>query len=351
MLASAFPIHTMKTSTAKVLIQDLPLNLSDMARIVLEITERLGTAAGGLNRAEMMRLLRRVTEEGVRAVQEAEQTVSFEEAARQSLEARQDRRPTTRRDLRHFIGRMLRVPEMAQRPLRSMHPADCRKMLQTAFGNSPSSFRKGRAILSSIFNYGIRQEWCDRNPVLAIETPRVIERTITPLTLEEVGRLEQAAERPEHQEMQFSLKLMLYCGIRPTEVTRIDPRRDIVGNELIIRPNTSKTGGGRVVPLRKVAGFVKKHREKLCIPPRWEQRWRALRRAARFHSWQPDICRHTFATYHASHFRNLAALQLEMGHTTPRLLLSRYLSPIQRGTARSFWGEERARERQLPLLM
>ncbi|MCQ2364878.1 MAG: hypothetical protein MJ051_04935 [Akkermansia sp.] len=285
----------------------------------------------------MMCLLRRVAEEGVRAVQEAEQTVSFEEAAQASLEARQDRRPTTRRDLRHFIGRMLRVPEMAQRPLRTMRPADCRKILQTAFGNSPSSFRKGRAILSSIFNYGIRQEWCDRNPVLAIETPRIIEKPIEPLTLEEVQRLERAAERPEHRDMQLSLKLMLYCGIRPTEVTRIDPQRDIVGDELIIRPTTSKTGGGRVVPLRKVAPFVRRHKHALTIPPHWEQRWRALRRAARFRTWRPDICRHTFATYHARHFRNLAALQLEMGHTTPRLLHSRYLSPIAQSTARRFW--------------
>lgn len=327
----------MNTRTAKKLIEELPLTINDIARITLEITERLGKEAEGLTRAEMMCLLRRVAEEGVRAVQEAEQTVSFEEAARASLEARQDRRPTTRRDLRHFIGRMLRVPEMAQRPLRTMRPADCRKILQTAFGNSPSSFRKGRAILSSIFNYGIRQEWCDRNPVLAIETPRIIEKPIVPLTLEEVQRLERAAERPEHRDMQLSLKLMLYCGIRPTEVTRIDPQSDIVGDELIIRPTTSKTGGGRVVPLRKVAPFVRRHKHVLTIPPRWEQRWRALRRAARFRSWRPDICRHTFATYHARHFRNLAALQLEMGHTTPRLLHSRYLSPIAQSTARRFW--------------
>lgn len=336
-LATAFPMHTMKTKTAKAIIQDLPLNINDIARIVLEMVERLGATAEHLNKAEMMSLLRRVTEEGVKAVQDAEQTVSFEEAARRSLEARRDRRPTTQRDLRHYIGRMLRVPEIAQMTLRSMRPADCRKMLQTAFGNSPNSFRKGRVILSSIFNYGIRQEWCDRNPVQAIETPRVREKPIAPLTLEEVERLERTAERPEHQDMQLSLKLMLYCGIRPAEVTRIVPHRDIVGDELIIRPTTSKTGGGRVVPLRKVTTFVKKHREKLCIPARWEQRWRDLRRAARFRTWRPDSCRHTFATYHACHFRDLPALQLEMGHSTPRLLHSRYVSPISHHTARKFW--------------
>lgn len=323
----------MNTRTAKKLVSELPLHINDLARLVLEMTESLGERTAGLSR---LALLRRVIREGAQAVHEAERTVSFEEAARASLDARRDRRPTTRRDLRHFIGRMLRVPEMAQTPLRSMRPADCRKILQAAFGNSPSSFRKGRAILSSIFNYGIRQEWCDRNPVLAIETPRIIEKPIEPLTLEEVERLERAAERPEHQEMQLSLKLMLYCGIRPTEVTRIDPQRDIVGDVLIIRPQTSKTGGGRVVPLRKVARFVRRNKLALTIPDRWEQRWRALRRAARFRTWRPDICRHTFATYHARYFKNIPALQAEMGHRDLSLLRTRYIM-AGCGDEKKFW--------------
>ena len=115
-----------------------------------------------------------------------------------------------------------------------------------AFGNSPSSYHKGRAILHSVFAYGMRQEWCDRNPVDAVEAPRIKEKPIEPLTMEEEQRLERTAERPEHRAMQLSLKLMLYCGVRPTEVTRLNPQRDIVGNELIIRPTTSKTGGGQM---------------------------------------------------------------------------------------------------------
>lgn len=327
----------MKTNTAKELIKKLPLTINDVARLTLEITEKLGVPAEGLTRAEMMEMMRQVAAEGVRAVKAAAQTVSFEEAARASLKARQDRRPTTRRDLRHFIGRMLRVKGVAALPLRAMGVAECRNMLKKAFSSSPSSYKKGRAILSSIFSYGIRQEWCDRNPVQAIETPRIKEKPIAPLTMEEVERLERTAERPEHRAMQLSLKLMLYCGIRPTEVTRIDPQRDIVGDELIIRPNTSKTGGGRIIPLRKVALYIRSHPHSITIPDRWEQRWRALRRAARFPHWQADACRHTFATYHARHFRNLPVLQLEMGHTTPRLLYSRYVSPIPQSVAKRFW--------------
>ena len=66
------------------------------------------------------------------------------------------------------------------------------------------------------------------------------------------------------------------------------------------------------------------------IPRRWVQRWRALRKAAGWsketaHPWRQDVCRHTFATYHAAHFRNFAALQMEMGHRDSGLLRTRYI--------------------------
>ena len=56
---------------------------------------------------------------------------------------------------------------------RGMTVADSRSILNTAFGNSKRSFVKGRAVLSSVLNFGIRNEWCDTNPVSRIEIPRV----------------------------------------------------------------------------------------------------------------------------------------------------------------------------------
>lgn len=330
----------MNRRTANEILKEYALNATDAARLVAEMCESMGERIVGLAHADLMMLLRRVVSEGTEALKKAEETVTFGEAVRLSLEARSELRPTSRRNLRHYTNRMLRIEGVSERPLRSMSVKECRALLAAAFGNSPSSYHKGRSILHSIFTYGVRHEWCDRNPVDAIESPRLKERPIEPLTLEAVQRLERTAERPEHRAMQLSLKLMLYCGVRPTEVTRLNLQRDIVGNELIIRPATSKTGGGRVVPLRKVATFIRKHRDLLVIPTCWEQRWRALRRAALFRTWRADTCRHTFAAYHAGCFRNIAALQLEMGHTSPRLLYSRYLSPIPRSRARSFWKKQ-----------
>ena len=39
-----------------------------------------------------------------------------------------------------------------------------------------------------------------------------------------------------------------------------------------------------------------------------------------------DVMRHTYASYHAKHFRNFTELQYEMGHSGLHLLKSRYLN-------------------------
>ena len=313
------------------------MSASDLARLALETIESLGDLAQGLNRVELITLLRNTLREGVSAMKAAAHTVSLEEAAWASVEARRDLRPTSRRDLRHFVRRLLKVPGAAVIPLRAITPTQCKKILTEAFGASPSSFVKGRAILHSIFSFGIQQEWCDLNPVTKIEVPKVKEKPIAPLAPAEVEKLKKVAQRSEFRDMQFSLSLMLYGGIRPTEVSRL--RKDDFdwdGMQVIIRPSTSKTGGGRTVPLRGIKGIRKKD---LIIPQGWNRKWHDLRRAAGYRgkSWVPDVCRHTFASYHAAYFRNLAALQLEMGHRDASLLMTRYMAPALKKDAAAFW--------------
>ncbi len=272
---------------------------------------------------------------GLKMLEQQEHTVTLQEAAWASLEARKGLRPTTKRDLRHFVRRILRVKELANKHLRSFTTADCKRILTTAFGSSPSSYKKGRAIFSSIFSFGIRNEWVDSNPVSRIEIPRIQEKPIDPLTVEEVKKLHQAANSPKFKDMRFSLILMLYGGIRPAEVSRLQSG-DINWEEgqVIIRSHTSKTGGGRAVPLRGIRGISKRD---CSIPRNWKRKWKNLRRAAGFLHWVPDICRHTFASYHATMFCNLPQLQLEMGHRDTSLLRSRYITPTGRKEAELFW--------------
>lgn len=319
---------------AKNLLAPYGVSMIDAARIISGACDDLQLQPSTQN---IMLYLRRVLKAGIRVVRETENTVTFAEAAYASIDARQDLRATTLRDLRYYVRRMLKSGWVADRPLRSMTTRECRRLLEESCNTGKSTFAKGRVILHSIFSYGMRQEWCDANPVSRIEVPKVQEKEIKPLTISEVKRLEKAAEMPQHRVMRFSLALMMYCGIRPTEVSRLD-KKDVSRSEkcVFIRPRKSKTGGGRRVPLRKADKIPPNER---VIPDDWEKRWRALRRAAGFRTWVPDRLRHTFATYHAFHFKNLPLLQLEMGHRSADLLRSRYLNlcSVRRRDAAQFW--------------
>lgn len=325
----------MNTRLISELMKGCNLHGADAARLVLECIESLGERAAGAPRDRLMRLVRRVISAGVAVILAEERTECFEKAAWESVEARSGRRATTTRDLRYYVRRMLRVEGVAHLPLRGMTTSQCRIILQKAFGNSVHSYRKGRVILHSIFAYGIKREWCDTNPVSRIDNPMVQERSIAPLSNMEVQELKKTAEERRFRDMRFSLSLLLYSGVRPAEVERISPE-DVCWEErqVIIRSQNSKTGGGRVVPLRVLPGM---RRQDCSVPPNWQNRWLLLRRAAGFRHWVPDVCRHTFATYHAAYFRNLPELQLEMGHRDVSLLRSRYIAPALQKTAAEFW--------------
>lgn len=316
--------------TALTLLRGTGLPLTDAALLAKE--------AAACGRGRLARA-RRCLQLGSQLLKEQERTVTFRKAVECALADRHDKRPRTIIDFRYHCKRLMtRNPGLAERRMRSISAADCTRYLRQAFPDSPAQFRKARAALSGVFSSAIRHEWCDANPVSKVQVPRILEKPIAPLTAAEISRLEHAAAQPQHRDMQLSLHLMLYGGIRPTEVSRLRPA-DILPQEhqVLIRPDTGKTGGGRIVTLPRslpAAG------DELCIPRDWQRRWRALRRAAGFTQWVPDVCRHTFASNHAAYFRNLPELQLEMGHRDLSLLRTRYISPVPRRAAEQFWAHE-----------
>ena len=195
----------------------------DVLEAALVAREALECGRGRVRRArECVRL-------GAEKMRKREKTVTFRKAVEMALEEREkkNRRARTVTDFRYYCKRlMVRNPGLAERRVRSITSDDCRAYLQAAYGESSSQYRKARAIMSGVFSSAIRHDWCDSNPVSRVD-PEVVEKPIEPLTIEEVGRLEAAVQLPEHEDMQLSLHLMLYCGIRPTEVSRIEPERDI----------------------------------------------------------------------------------------------------------------------------
>ena len=330
--------------TAAYLIEGLKLDLIQCVRLILELSERL-RASRIKTKDDLVTLSRRVIQLGVQAVADEESSVSFRQAVKECINAKQHRSPRTIQDIELNLKRLLRDhPKLARRSLRGINAKDCHDWLRRSF-HTPSSFRKARVNLSGVFTVGRKRGWCNENPIERVDAPHVEEKEIFPLTMEEITRLRKTAAIPRHQICEPALGLMLMAGVRPDEVRRLNwSSIDWDGKQVIIPMRHSKTGGGRYIAIcPPLLSMLKRHRpndifEPIC-PRNWRDRWRQLRRDAGFVTWVPDVLRHTYASYFMKKHMNLSQLQVYMGHRDATLLLTRYvnLAGISPKDAQDFW--------------
>ena len=216
---------------------------------------------------------------------------------------------------------------------------------ETAHKVSASQFNKGRTMLHGLFEFAIRREWCDKNPIKRIERKKVIEKEILPLKLSETKRLITTAQR-ESPNCAVAAALLVYTGIRPREVRRLT-WRDIDTEEktITVRSQCSKTGGVRQVEIppvlnRLLIAHSSELKEGKICPTDWQRRWRKIRDNSGFRGrWVQDVLRHTYASFHAKRYTDLPRLQLNMGHRDLSLLRSRYVNMhgISRADAKCFF--------------
>ena len=257
----------------------------------------------------------KVIEVGLRNIRATEK--SFEDGFKIYLESKQHLRPDSIRDIRCIGNRLLRTkPEFGGRNFSEFSVAECEEWLNAAFHTNPQ-FNKARTMLHGLFEFALRREWCDKNPIKRIERKKVVEKEIQPLKLSETKRLIKTAQR-ESPEYAIVAALLVYTGIRPREVRQVEIPP--VLNRLLI---TNKS----------------QNSSHIC-PTDWQRRWRKIRDNSGFRGrWVQDVLRHTYASFHAKNYADLLRLQLNMGHRDQSLLRSRYVNMhgISRTEAKSFF--------------
>lgn len=266
-----------------------------------------------------------------------------------SLRCRTGRRARTLQEISQYVRRMLRSrPWWRNMPVSQITSADCARLIEESYSSLPMR-RKARNILHGIFSWGVNLGLCPNNPLNRFTYIFLPEKPIRALTIDEVRQLLITAQKKEFRCCAPAVGLMLWAGLRPTEVSRIrwgDIR--ISDNTILVEAQNAKTATKRQVHMRRVlrAWLLRTAPYRPAgapvVPRGWEKRWRALRRAAGFGDWQPDILRHTFASYHLKYFRDLSGLQVDMGHTSAQLLRTRYLGMdnVTESGADEFWGYE-----------
>lgn len=287
------------------------------------------------------------------------------------LKNKQHLRPDSIRDIRCIGNRLLRTkPEFGKRNFSELSVSECEEWLNAAFHTdsqfkrsaneispqakdpkgetahkvSASQFNKARTMLHGLFEFALRREWCDKNPIKRIERRKVVEKEIQPLKLSETKRLIKTAQN-ESPVYAVVAALLVYTGIRPREVRRLT-WRDIDTEEktITVRSQCSKTGGVRQVEIPPVLNRLlithKSESSSYICPMDWQRRWRKIRDNSGFRGrWVQDVLRHTYASFHAKNYADLPRLQLNMGHRDLSLLRSRYVNMhgISRAEAKCFF--------------
>ena len=232
--------------SAKTLLEHKGISLLDAARLICNALDYLPRNST----LTPIQFCSKIIEAGQRHVRIAEMSVSKGFAL--YLESKRHLRKDSFNDIRYLGNRLLKAkPEFGNRNFSELSVSECEEWLNAAFHTNPQ-FNKARAMLHGLFEFALRREWCDKNPIKRIERKKVIEREILPLKLSETKQLIKTAQR-ESPVYAVVAALLVYTGIRPREVRRLT-WRDIDTEEktITVRSQCSKTGGVRQVEIPPV---------------------------------------------------------------------------------------------------
>lgn len=310
---------------AKALLRGREISVLDAMRLVCNILD----AKGSISKITSLEFCHKVIEVGKRNLRTKE--MNFSEGLALYIESKKHLRSDSLKDIKYLSNRLVRAnSELANLNFSELTLTDCETWLSQTFLTA-SQFNKGRAMLHALFEFALRREWCDRNPIKLIERKKVIEKEIKSLTLSQTKKLIKSAS--SYKDCLPAVAILTYAGIRPKEVRRLTWKDiDLDENAITVRSQCSKTGGIRSVEicpsLRQLLASYKfsENATPIC-PKNWKNRWKDIRDDAGFKGlWVQDILRHTYASYYAKHFRDLPRLQLNMGHRDLSLLRFRYVN-------------------------
>ena len=327
------------TKLATTLLSERGVTLLDAARLIRNVLDSFSEESG----LTPVQFCAKVISTGLRHIRNDE--MSIKDGFILYLETKKNLRPESLRDIRYLGSRLIKSnPKFGETYFSELKPALCEQYLSSAF-KTPSQFNKARTMLYGLFEFALKREWCDRNPVKLVERRKVIEKEISPLSYSQTKNLLKNATSRKNRECLPTVGLLLFAGIRPREVRRLKWKDiDLEEGFITVRSQCSKTGGVRhveIMPaLKRILAKYKKEGESAICPPDWNRKWKNIREESGFKgTWVQDVLRHTYASYFVKRYRDLPRLQLNMGHRDLSLLLSRYVNMvgIKKSDAKAFF--------------
>jgi integrase len=202
---------------------------------------------------------------------------------------------------------------------------------------SPVSRNNFRTVLHGLFAFAVARGYRTDNPVAGTAKAKVVRKApeiFTPAQLRSLlanadGRIVPA------------IAIGAFAGLRRAEIDRLDwSEIDLAAGYIEVKGSKSKSGARRLVkitpnlhawltPHARKSGLVRDLKERDLLP--------TARKDAKLEKWPDNGLRHSFASYHLAHFKNAAALALELGHTTSDLIFSNYRELVRPEVAAEWW--------------
>lgn len=227
---------------------------------------------------------------------------------------------------RDFISRGL--------PAEQVKPFQVDRWLAASQAKSPSTLNSRIALLSGMFNWGVRMGHVETNPLARMPkpTPRIREEFVPP------SKFRKLIAAARSRELRDVIRFMLDSGARAQEVFRFEAKH-FDGQRLVLPIVDSKgKKTQRVIYLTDttrpiINRLVRKHPTGLLFRNSRGTPWNkdnincAMRRL-RKEVGLPRLCatmlRHSFAHYRLSKGQDAAIVAKLMGHVDTRQLLTRY---------------------------
>lgn len=304
---------------ALTLLNERGVKLLDAARLIRNVLDSFSEESG----LTPVQFCAKVISTGLRHIRNEER--SIKDGFLLYLETKRDLRPDSLKDIRYLGNRLINSnPKLSGAYFSEIKAGDCEHCLSSTF-KTPSQFNKARTMmLYGLFEFALKREWCDKNPIKLIEKQKVIEKEIIPLSNTQTESLLKSAENTKKRDCLPAVGLLLFAGIRPREVRRLKWKDiDLEEGFITVRSQCSKTGGVRhveIMPaLKRILAKYKSDGKSAICPPDWNRKWKNIREESGFKgTWVQDVLRHTYASYFAKRYRDLPRLQLKMGIETYR---------------------------------
>lgn len=249
---------------------------------------------------------------------------------------RLNRRTKTITDIRDKLKSF--VFDNKDRPTHQITTADCEAYLDER-GKTASTRNSYRTALNGLFGYALKRGAVERNVVATIGKASAEATRPDILSVNEVRRL-LATAQTLYPEMIPYLVIGLFAGLRPqNELPMLDWKNiNFSKKTILVTAASAKKRRDRYVEMQpnlmkwlalfnQDEGTIYYSRRKL----------RVLRDKAKI-KWQPDIMRHSFASYHMAHFNDDAKTAKQLGHTTgSSVVFEHYKHLVEPTDASKYW--------------